>query len=77
MLVAIALGGVFFTPSRGTAVYAVLAAAVTPIVSAAVSAAMQPFGLPGLTLPFVLVTWLFLWAGSAFPVLAMAGGSEK
>ncbi|MCL4782047.1 MAG: urea transporter [Bryobacterales bacterium] len=77
VLVAIALGGVFFQPGRASAVYALLAAAVTPLVAAAISAAVQPFGLPGLTMPFVLVTWLFLWAGGAFPVLSTAEGAEN
>lgn len=77
VLVAIALGTVFFAPGRLTAVYAFLAVIATPVVTAAVSAAMQPFGLPGLTLPFVLVTWLFLWAGTAFPKITLSGDAKK
>lgn len=76
VLVAIALGSVFFAPSKLTAVYTFLALIATPVVTAAVSAAMQPLGLPGLTLPFVLVTWLFLWAGKAFPALAPSPDSK-
>lgn len=76
VLVSIALGGVFFAPGRPTAVYTFLAVIVTPVVAAAVSAAMQPFGLPGLTLPFVLVTWLFLAAAAAFPALVLPADSK-
>ncbi|MCC7340536.1 MAG: urea transporter, partial [Bryobacterales bacterium] len=73
VLVAIALGGVFFAPGRATAAYAFLALIATPVVTAAISAAMQPFGLPGLTLPFVLVTWVFLWAAPVFAKLRPQG----
>ena len=69
VLVAIAVGCVFFAPGGKTATYACFATVATPVVAAAVSAAVQPFGLPGLTMPFVLVTWLFLWAGPVFPAL--------
>lgn len=65
VLVAIALGTVFAGPGRRAVGYAVPATIATPIVAAAVSAVVQPFGLPGLTLPFVLVTWLFLLAERA------------
>lgn len=73
VLVAIALGSGHFAPGRRAMFYIVLATVVTPLVTAAVTAAVQPFGLPGLTLPFVLVTWLFLWAAPAFPALRRDG----
>lgn len=75
VLVAIALGSVFFAPSRPVMIYALLATIATAVVAAAVAAAVQPVGLPGLTLPFVLVTWLFLWAGPAFPALRPEGSA--
>lgn len=63
VLVAIALGTVFLAPGRAaTFAYALLATVATPVVFAAVSAALEPLGVPALTLPFVLVTWLFLFA---------------
>ena len=46
VLVAIALGGVFFQPGRASAVYALLAAAVTPVVAAAISRPYSPSGYP-------------------------------
>ncbi|HUH90749.1 MAG TPA: urea transporter [Lysobacter sp.] len=36
---------------------------------AALSAALEPLGMPALTLPFVLVTWCFVAAGPLFPRL--------
>ena len=69
VLVAIALGGQFFVPGRASAAYAVFATIATALVFAAVSASLEPLGLPALTLPFVLVTWLFLLASPAFACL--------
>jgi urea transporter len=69
VLVAIALGGVFFVLDRVSIAYALLATTATAVVFAAVSAALEPLGVPALTLPFVLVTWLFLLASPIFPRL--------
>lgn len=66
VLVAIALGSVFRVPGRWALLEMLLAMVATTLLAAAVSAAVQPVGLPGLTLPFVLVTWLFLWARPSF-----------
>lgn len=77
VLVAIALGSVFLVPGWAAMLYVLLATVVTTLVAAAVSAAVQPVGLPGLTLPFVLVTWLFLWAAPAFRRLHLAGPDDQ
>lgn len=69
VLVAIALGGVFFVLNRTSIIYALLATIATAVVFAAVSAALEPLGVPALTLPFVLVTWVFLLASPVFPGL--------
>lgn len=71
VLVAIALSGVFFVLDRVSTAYALLATIATAIVFAAVSAALEPLGVPALTLPFVLVTWLFLLASPIFPRLRL------
>lgn len=71
-LTAIALAGVFLVPTRMGVGYALLGALVTPFVVAAAAAALEPLGMPALTLPFVLVTWLFLFASRAFPGLKAA-----
>ena len=62
VLVAIALASVFLAPSRMSITYALLGATATPFVAAAATAALAPLGMPALTLPFVLVTWTFLFA---------------
>ena len=61
-LTALALCGVFLVPSAASAAYGLLGALTTAVVFAAVSAAFEPLGLPALTLPFVLVTWVFVLA---------------
>jgi urea transporter len=68
-LVAIALASVFLALDAVSAVYALLASVVAAFVFAAVSAALEPLGMPALTLPFVLVTWCFLFAAPRFPAL--------
>lgn len=62
VLVAIALASVFLAPGRMSITYALLGATATPFVAAAATAALAPLGMPALTLPFVLVTWIFLLA---------------
>ncbi len=74
VLTAIALYGVFFSASARTAAYALLGTVGTAVVYAGVSAALEPLGMPALTLPFVLVTWCFVAAGPLFPRLRMAQG---
>ena len=68
-LVAIALGSVFFVLDKASIAYALFATIATAVVFAGVSAALEPLGVPALTLPFVLVTWVFLLASPIFPKL--------
>ncbi|PQM28874.1 urea transporter [Sphingopyxis lindanitolerans] len=75
VLVAVALGSSFFALDRRSLAYALLAAIATPLVFAGVSAALEPLGIPALTFPFVLVTWLFLLAAALFPSLRPATDS--
>ncbi|HEX7362084.1 MAG TPA: urea transporter, partial [Bryobacteraceae bacterium] len=76
VLVAIALGSVFFQLNKTSMAYALLATIATPFVYAAVSAALEPLGVPALTLPFVLVTWTFLFASKLFPTLHVAKAED-
>lgn len=76
VLVGIALGSVFFALNKTSIAYALLATIATPFVYAAVSAALQPLGVPALTLPFVLVTWTFLFASKLFPTLHVAKAED-
>jgi urea transporter len=66
VLTAIALGGGLLVLNAASAAYAALAVVTTAVVFAAVSAALEPVGLPALTFPFVLVVWLFLLASPLF-----------
>src|SRR5918993_4955491 len=69
VLCAIALGGLFFVLTWRSAVYALVAAVFSAIVFAAVVVLLSPIGMPALTAPFVLVTWLFLWPKAGFGAL--------
>lgn len=69
VLTAIALGSVFLRPNMASLAYAALATAVTPLAYAAVSALLEPVGMPAMTLPFVLVVWVFVLAKPVFPRL--------
>jgi len=60
VLTAIALGTVFHRPSPRVAVYAAVGTVFTVVVQAAMNVAFAPLGIPALTAPFVLASWLFL-----------------
>ncbi len=60
VLTGIALGSVFYKPGIYSAVWALTGIVVTVFVQAAMNAWMLPYGLPTLTAPFCLATWLFL-----------------
>ena len=72
VLTAIALASVFFRPSVASLAYAALATVATTVVFAAVSAALEPVGMPAMTLPFVLVVWVFILAAPLFPRVSRA-----
>ena len=59
-LTAIALGAVFYRPSWRSALWALLGAVATLFAQAALNVFLEPLGLPALTAPFCLTTWLFL-----------------
>lgn len=60
VLTAIALGTVLYSPSFWVVIYTLGGVIATVIVQAALTTALSPIGLPVLTAPFVLTTWLFL-----------------
>lgn len=66
VLTAIALGSGHFVLNVASAAYGILAVVTTAVVFAALSAALEPLGMPALTSPFVLVVWLFLLASPLF-----------
>lgn len=69
VLTAIALGSALFRMNSVGVFYGMIGVVVTIVVSAGASAALEPLGMPALTLPFVLVVWVFLSASSMFPGL--------
>lgn len=66
VLTAIALGSIFLAPTAGSLAYGAIAVVTTSFVYAALSAALEPLGMPALTFPFVLVVWTFLLAAPGF-----------
>ena len=73
-LTAIVLCDLVLVPNAAAAAYALLAALATAVVYAAVAAAFEPLGMPALTLPFVLVAWVFVLASPQCARLRQAGG---
>jgi urea transporter len=69
VLCAIAIGGLFFVLTWKSAIYALLAVVVSVPVFAAIAVLLSPIGMPALTAPFVLTTWLFLWPKASFGTL--------
>ncbi len=62
VLTMMAVGWVFLKPSGRSAVLAVLAGILTVVCQAGLASFLAPIGLPTLTFPFVLTTWMFLFA---------------
>ena len=60
ILTAIALGAVFYKPGVRVALYALIGTVFTVVVQGAMNVVLTPFGIPTLTGPFVLASWLFL-----------------
>jgi len=70
-LTAVAVGGMFFVPSLGNLLYAALACVLTTVLSAAVAAGLAPVGMPVLTFPFTLVSWIFIIVGTSNPIVGV------
>ena len=60
VLTAIALGTVFYKPGLRSAVWALAGVVVTVFVQAGMNVMLAPLGIPTLTAPFCIATWLFL-----------------
>lgn len=60
VLTGIALGMTFYQVNRKTAIWALIGIVATVFVQAAMNAMLLPFGIPSLTAPFCMTTWLFL-----------------
>ena len=69
VLTGIALGGVFLVLNWRSTIYALIGTIFSAIVFAAIAVALSPIGMPALTAPFVLTTWVFLLPTSGFRAL--------
>ncbi len=72
VLTGIALGAIFYRPSWRVAVWCTLGIIMTFFLQAACNMLLRPFGLPSLTFPFCLTTWLFL-----LPMFKLEGSPHK
>ncbi len=70
VLCGIAMGGIFFYLNIRTFLYALGCMVLGAIATGAFSVLLSPIGMPALTWPFIVVTWLFLFAGSMFRNIA-------
>lgn len=59
-LTGIAIGMTFFKPNWKSAIWAIIAIITTVFIQAAMNAILLPYGIPSLTAPFCIATWLFL-----------------
>jgi urea transporter len=57
------------TQNRFALVSGIIASCITVPLAASITTWLQPFGLPALTMPFVLSSWLFLGARKVMPNL--------
>lgn len=60
VLTAIALATVFYKPGTRSAIWALLGILVTVFIQAGMDVLLAPVGIPTLTGPFCIATWLFL-----------------
>lgn len=65
----IAIGLVFQEHARFALISSLFATSCAVVLTASISALVAPFALPTLTMPFVLITWLFLAARKQMPAL--------
>ncbi len=76
VLTAIAIGCTFYKPNIKSALWTVVAVVATFFIQAAMDVFFEPFGLPTLTGPFCLTTWLFLLPLYKFSAPAAGSHSE-
>ncbi|WP_406412689.1 urea transporter [Streptomyces halstedii] len=73
VLVAIAIGAVFLTPTVWNGVYALVGAAATTGLTASLTSLFKPFGGHTFTWPFILTTWTLMAAVPLFSRLRRTG----
>ncbi|NDV19067.1 urea transporter [Pseudodesulfovibrio sp. JC047] len=70
VLCAIAMGGLFYYLNWKTFLYATFCMIIGSIAQASISVLLAPIGMPSLTWPFVIVTWMFMFASHDFEHIA-------
>ena len=63
VLTAVALGATFRRQGAHATAYAALGVVFTVVAQVALDVALRPFAIPALTMPFILVSWMFLLPG--------------
>ena len=76
VLTGVALGGLFLVLNWRSTIYALMGAIFSAIVFAAIAVALSPIGMPALTAPFVLTTWVFLLPAAGFRTLRRISVAE-
>lgn len=79
VLTAIAMSSLGFAFGKAApSIFTLLATIASAVVYVACSTALKPVGMPALTLPFVLVVWVFVLAARQFPGLLCerSGGAD-
>ncbi|MDE6343090.1 MAG: urea transporter, partial [Muribaculaceae bacterium] len=76
VLTAIALGMTFYSVNWRTALWTVVGVVATVFIQGAMDVMMEPWGLPTLTGPFCLATWLFLLPQYKFTGVSPVNHSE-
>jgi urea transporter len=69
VLCGIAVGGLFYVLTWRSTLYALLCAVLGTVLFASLTTLLKPIGMPALTAPFVISTWLFLWPKGLFRML--------
>ena len=69
ILTIFAVSDVFYNKKKLIPFTGLLAAVVSVLITASLDSFLLPYGLPPLTMPFVLSTWLFLFARKLMPNL--------
>jgi urea transporter len=73
ILAAMAVGGLFVVPGRASMMLAMVSAILAAFFSAALTKLLAPLGLSPLALPFLLATWLCLYAAQRSGKPALVG----
>ena len=69
VLTILAVASVFDADSPFAPMWGIVAAIITVPITAGMDTWLSPYGLPALTMPFVLVTWIFISARRVLPKL--------